>query len=84
MRAILYLFSMIFLWSCSGVPSNTQNYERSDEVTQEKALSISLDNLLSGEVCGNQFVFNEGAFYFPDYGCIYDSVVQKLGNANVF
>lgn len=84
MKAIIYLFSVIFLWSCSGVPSNTQNYEGSDEVTQERSLSISLDNLLSGEVCGNQFVYNEGVFYFPDYGCIYDSVVQKLGNANVF
>ena len=79
-----YSFLLILFIGCSNFTGFEQNLDKPKSPANNNLKLNYLDSLLSLDVCRNQFIYNEGVFYYPDYGCIYDSTNQKIGNAHVF
>jgi hypothetical protein len=68
----------VAICQCSCSLSENQNQKISHIKDEE------FDILLSNQNCRNQFVFNDGAFYYPYDGCEYNPPQQNIGNASVF
>ncbi|MBH0064741.1 MULTISPECIES: hypothetical protein [Psychrobacter] len=88
----LFICFSIMLVSCSvNSPANDpndstlENTDRTlgqDKATIVKNQKVSFDSIIK---CNgnNLFTFNEGHFYYPDYGCIY-SDSNRFGDIQVF
>jgi galactitol-specific phosphotransferase system IIB component len=76
MKNVLYLLAFLLISCNKQEKKNVENLTKENNIV---LLEKDLDKLLSCD----KFDIRSDYYQIPDYGCTYDSLTNKLGNANV-